>query len=58
MDLIPEYIIDSFCERIKKAKSQQQVDRELERIKLVNGEIIPEKIKKELEKTNFSNENI
>ena len=50
MNLIPDKTIDIFYKRIKdRFGHQESIDRELERIKKVNGGNIPEKIKKLLE---------
>lgn len=50
-NLIPDYIIDTFYIRINIylingcKKDSPQVNRELNRIKIINGDQIPEKIK-------------
>jgi len=53
-DIIPDYIIDSFYNRIKSrldkgaGKDSETINRELNRIIIING-TIPNKIKKLLE---------
>jgi hypothetical protein len=49
--MIPEYIINTFYNRIEKklnlghSKNSVSIKRELDRIKLINGDIIPKNIK-------------
>ncbi len=50
-NLIPDFLIDSFHNRIEKLikqgieKNHLSIERELNRIRLINGNVLPEKIK-------------